>query len=123
MHWFMVDGFAIHTQTGLRCHAQAGCKCLLYGWTAVPDSHWYVCSAWLLLGSTECRFSYRECVHLVHDQHVVKMQLAATPAEDVMALFNEYILAMAECLLKGGDDPDTPAGRRLVRHFVVLLRG
>ncbi len=40
--------------------------------------------------------------------------------EDVMALFNEYVLAMAECLLKGGDDPDTPAGRRLVRRGNIL---
>ena len=42
------------------------------------------------------------------------LQLAASPVEDVMTLSNEYVLAMAECLLKGGDDPDTPAGRRLV---------
>jgi hypothetical protein len=48
------------------------------------------------------------------------MQLEATPMEDVMALFNEYVLAMAECLLKGGDDPDTPAGRRLVRRGNIL---
>ena len=47
---------------------------------------------------------------------IATMQLAASPPEDVMTLFNEYVLAMAECLLKGGDDPDTPAGRRLVRQ-------
>jgi len=33
----------------------------------------------------------------------------------VLALYNEYVLALAECLLKGGDDPDTPAGQRLAR--------
>ena len=33
----------------------------------------------------------------------------------MLALYNEYVLAVAECLLKGGDDPDTPAGKRLVR--------
>ena len=50
------------------------------------------------------------------------MQLASTPAEDVMTLFNEYVLAMAECLLRGGDDPETPAGRRLVRRAKGVFR-
>ena len=33
----------------------------------------------------------------------------------MLTLYNEYVLALAECLLKGGDDPDTPDGKRLVR--------
>ena len=49
-------------------------------------------------------------------------QLATSPVEEVLALYNEYVLALAECLLKGGDDPDTPAGKRLVRTSYWLKR-
>lgn len=31
------------------------------------------------------------------------------------ALSREYISAYADCLLKANDDPDSPAGKRLVR--------